>query len=1198
MRASKHVIREHSRHNSADATAHKRRAQVHRSQSSPTIDAVVAAQARMKSQNNSPVTTPTRTPTGSTSPCNSPSSSPFTSPSSPLVQPVALPPALPALISEPPPKLGFTDFSNQWRALTAQVAQGLSSCVHLAEFFQSVSEPNDSGFQLGMDTQPVLQAVEAILAEDRLERAKQRRTNALVVEQVAKPLLQFCTEARERLNTLVKEEQQLSKNAEATTIAVQSQKIDCLVIWDERKSVVEQFPSLKPSMEGRRSSGTKKRSLESAFRMFKQYEVSLKRANVDHHRFVRDMNRLLVSLEDLERSRIHALNTHSQLYSQLKQKPLTLTSPEDQLQEFLTTKFDAAERCPLRFVALPYDLPCTAEDLREGHLLSSPEMLNALSAEIATAVNAPETFLSNALAPLPLNSQPTLLNLPQLLGYPDHSARPKVDKPTLPRFEEKDIGLRRSRISRLLLNIEEPDLPKPKPEESDQEGSGYLELMTASSAWKTLYCSARNGKLLFCAKKDVGPSVKFPLRAARFIRYGRGEIPMRLQCFGVHFPHSGQRLVLACKTEQAVQDWLQTLTRVAVTERSVVGRSLISPLEGGGPLALGNPFTGEEPSLLERLDAIEKTLAPLRGYAMAELAEWVDSESDEEQEDASGTFSSQVDGKQSRLTPAVKEAYLKAELDGYLDRVLTGLMRHEPHALHWDLMAATPRKCLGVLKVFLSPPSVLVTLLRSVLPRHKSLDRLAKAVLNIATFTGTAAEVLDALIEEEVLKTPFDTQLFRTDSLSSKMMGFYAIAEGKCYLGKMLAKPVQAVILDASANDAPAIDFELDPAKISHVKSMHEHFKNKESVGDAKSLSLPSTPASTGPKAMSWWAKKLHDSKPPEEPTSSSRRTSFNTNNPPTPLPNNPSPSPPSPSPSIFRRVSVPKRATVDEKEDAVSLFAAVEDNPRRVSAATPAEPASSRSGSLEHIFFPKTRAESHAERKVPDTPSASPNGRGEKPKPSSVTSADNPTEFIKERKVAQNLAHLEQCCLYFLTEITKSLDYCPRGLRVIAHSVYRAVGLKFPSARLTAVGGFFFLRFLCPQMLQVAWATPEANATIAASAKRNLLLLTKVLQFLANCATEEPLSREQTQNALTAKEASMTPLADFVHAQGPRVSQFLHHLAEPPDPRFLKTLIEPTPQLLEEQGRELESDFEWFLANVLTPLPEEEEKGRAPPAS
>lgn len=1211
--------------------------------------------------------------------------------------------------------LRYLDVGTQWPALVAHVTQGLATSTRLAEFFQNASadESSETGSTLGqLDAmQHTLQSVESILVEERLERARQRQTKLMVVEQVGKPLFRFCKEAKERLELLVIEKEQLNQTLEATTALLQHHKLECLSVWDEMKSSENSGSSSSSNNSSvfqpshRRTSsfssrvttsmllsvsatGNKKKNVEFGFKAFKQYEILMRKTHLMHFRFIKDTNRMLNSLEELERSRLHALNVHCQLYSQLKQRSVTIRSPDTQIQEFLISKFDVSERRPLRFVSLPYDLPCTAEDLREGRLISSSETLSSLSSTIANCVNTPEICSNVSIDDFTMNhSFSAPFNLAAFLGYPNASEyssqrRKSDDRPPPPPFDDREIGsLKRSRIGRLLLNIDtDTDLPKLRPEETDHEGSGNLELMVAPSSWKLLYCSVRPGKFLLCSKRDVGKAVRFPLRAARFSRFGRGEIPTRSFCFCVTFPHSSQRLMFACKTEVAVQDWLQALTRAAVTERGVVGRSLASPA-----LAL----VGEKQSLSERLDAIERGVASIREAISSRenLAEWLEAESDEEDEDGPVNTVQVVDSKQSELSSAVKESYLKAELHGYLDRMLIGMVAHEPYwgmgaHTHWDLMSVVSRKYWVVLKIFSSNPGALVNLLRSVIHKHKSIDRLAKVILNIAMCCGTAVEILNALIEEEVSKTPFETQLFRTDSLSSKMWGFFAIAEGKTYLPKMLAKPVQACVLDASASDAPAIDFELDPAKISHVKSLHEHFKTREqdsgsnsnssnsnsvvisssnigsssngtgsgnstpkaasihhhhhSLSSGNSLALyggsnnnssgggggGSTTPSGGAKTISWWAKKLHSTS--DDKTSGSgeelavlsspgfRRVSVNTLSTTTTTTsstslitsssaslnngnNNNNTNPPSPSPSLFRRISVSKRTSnADDKEESIAFlntnspFVIDEHPSRRLSASEIPLIVSTRYSTLEQAYFLKARQNDLiVEKKSPvgmprsESTMALP-VKQDKPKAlTPAVSREDPTEFVRQAKVAQNLSHLEQCCMYFISEIERSLDYCPRSLRVIAHSVRRSVGQTFPSARVAAVGSFFFLRFLCPQMLQVAWA-PEVSSNMTTTARRNLLLLTKVLQFLANCASDETMTREQVQAALAAKEASMMPLANFVWAQRPRVSQFLNNLAQPPDARFLKNLVEPSAQALEEQARDLDLDLEWFVTHVL----------------
>ncbi|RKP27599.1 hypothetical protein SYNPS1DRAFT_26753, partial [Syncephalis pseudoplumigaleata] len=114
--------------------------------------------------------------------------------------------------------------------------------------------------------------------------------------------------------------------------------------------------------------------------------------------------------------------------------------------------------------------------------------------------------------------------------------------------------------------------------------------------------------------------------------------------------------------------------------------------------------------------------------------------------------------------------------------------------------------------------------------------------------------------------------------------------------------------------------------------------------------------------------------------------------------------------------------------------------------------------------------------------------------------------------------------------------DKMPRQLREICHFLSTVVGERFPKAKLTAVGGFIFLRFFCPAIV-----SPETHnisqSLRSKEVRRGLLLITKVIQNLAN------------QVLFGTKETFMTSLNDFLDKNMAVVRKFLRDISEPVEP-------------------------------------------------
>merc|ERR1712125_280375 len=98
-----------------------------------------------------------------------------------------------------------------------------------------------------------------------------------------------------------------------------------------------------------------------------------------------------------------------------------------------------------------------------------------------------------------------------------------------------------------------------------------------------------------------------------------------------------------------------------------------------------------------------------------------------------------------------------------------------------------------------------------------------------------------------------------------------------------------------------------------------------------------------------------------------------------------------------------------------------------------------------------------------------------------------------------------------FLGSVLESGDRIPQPFRIICSDLRRIVGAKFADFWPRAVGGFFFLRFVCPVI-----ASPTTAGMVAGTgapsknARRALILITKVLQNVANqTAFNEPWMAE-----------------------------------------------------------------------------------------
>jgi len=119
------------------------------------------------------------------------------------------------------------------------------------------------------------------------------------------------------------------------------------------------------------------------------------------------------------------------------------------------------------------------------------------------------------------------------------------------------------------------------------------------------------------------------------------------------------------------------------------------------------------------------------------------------------------------------------------------------------------------------------------------------------------------------------------------------------------------------------------------------------------------------------------------------------------------------------------------------------------------------------------------------------------------------------------------------LKSILNTVDNCPAQFRQLFAHIKKCVSEKYPDHVNTTIGGFIFLRFFCP-----AVSSPEAYGIVeeppSASARRLLILITKVLQNLSNDVE------------FGSKEPYMTKMNDFIQSNRGKLVQFYDKLVKP----------------------------------------------------
>ncbi|KAJ6242734.1 ras gtpase-activating protein [Anaeramoeba flamelloides] len=116
-----------------------------------------------------------------------------------------------------------------------------------------------------------------------------------------------------------------------------------------------------------------------------------------------------------------------------------------------------------------------------------------------------------------------------------------------------------------------------------------------------------------------------------------------------------------------------------------------------------------------------------------------------------------------------------------------------------------------------------------------------------------------------------------------------------------------------------------------------------------------------------------------------------------------------------------------------------------------------------------------------------------------------DPNKFMPEEldgvDLDQNMKNLRFYFNKILDSIFRSVENAPVGFRIIANSLMVTVSRKFPDNVVSSIGGFIFLRFICPSIV-----SPKTFGLIEehprGASLRGLLLISTAVQALSNGIT------------------------------------------------------------------------------------------------
>lgn len=131
------------------------------------------------------------------------------------------------------------------------------------------------------------------------------------------------------------------------------------------------------------------------------------------------------------------------------------------------------------------------------------------------------------------------------------------------------------------------------------------------------------------------------------------------------------------------------------------------------------------------------------------------------------------------------------------------------------------------------------------------------------------------------------------------------------------------------------------------------------------------------------------------------------------------------------------------------------------------------------------------------------------------------------------NVSDLKKLVHSFFDRILNSRAVMPKNFMEICNTLQTTTVERFPESRYFVIGGFLFLRYICPAVV-----APDGykliSATISDSQRRMLVLVSKILQTIAN------------ERTFGEKEEYMMCMNPLVHEYQGVVQYFFNQLAKP----------------------------------------------------
>mmetsp|Transcript_6968 Transcript_6968/g.17607 ORF Transcript_6968/g.17607 Transcript_6968/m.17607 type:complete len:987 (-) Transcript_6968:37-2997(-) len=155
-----------------------------------------------------------------------------------------------------------------------------------------------------------------------------------------------------------------------------------------------------------------------------------------------------------------------------------------------------------------------------------------------------------------------------------------------------------------------------------------------------------------------------------------------------------------------------------------------------------------------------------------------------------------------------------------------------------------------------------------------------------------------------------------------------------------------------------------------------------------------------------------------------------------------------------------------------------------------------------------------------------------------------------KKGSIKRNQKNVLAHSQFFFDRITASYKKVPGSLRKVSELLVKAISQKFPDSKYIVIGGFYFLRYLCPAIISPEGHGYKSSIPLDSDCRRGLVLVSKVIQQISNGVE------------FGAKEEFMKPFNNYVRDSIGRVRNYFDQISDV----VAGTPIEACPPVPEDQ--------------------------------